>query len=55
MLIWYMHYGILIGKVEQKNSGWDKSNQEILGGINIFPVNICMGQSFEMDFYRKKG
>lgn len=37
-------------KMDQKQSGWDRSNQKILGGINFFSMKTCMGQSFEMGF-----
>lgn len=50
ILIWNMQDGILKGKMEQKKSGWDKSNQKIRGDINVFLVKTCLRQSFEMGF-----
>lgn len=37
---------------EQKKIGWDKSNQKVHRGINVFSVKTCMRQSFEMGFFK---
>lgn len=35
-----MQYGLFKGKIEQKSFGWDKSNQKVHRGINVFSENL---------------